>query len=480
MKKILVVILVSVFVMLLQSCGAYYDYIQIISTKPINNVEKTSLTNGGVLYEDDNCAVFYKFWTKGGDAGFEFYNKTDEIIYLDLTKTFFIKNGIAYDYYEDKTVTDTETSNTSSTVTYGYALSASRSYSASISQYYAGNLGQKPTTTYSPLASSASVGASKSIFGSLLNMSSTSTAFGHSTSVAITDKPILAIPPRSSKYVKNYSIVGKEFISCDLMYYPEYSDKLTFDIANSPVTFSNYITFTKGDKPEEYRVENQFYVNDITNYVKQDVTSYVKREKTCENILTPDELAMQKTMPTIYDAYITAGDASSFYMPYEVYSRKTLYKRKNNMIWNQYYNGYTSVNGSSTINLPTSDIILDTVSNTVSNTVSEHAYEHAYNQVPDSVVKAKTEKHMQELRMLGWQNSVLGLAYDVCLHQLKALNDASLANYYNAIINNLLQQIFDNKISKDTVQKKISISKNKDQKEEYKILLDIAKEYGVD
>jgi hypothetical protein len=87
---------------------------------------------------------------------------------------------------------------------------------------------------------------------------------------------------------------------------------------------------------------------------------------------------------------------------------------------------------------------------------------------------------MQALLVLGWQKSVLGLAYDVSLHQLKALNDASLANYYNAIINNLLQQIFDNKISKDAVQKKISISKNKDQKEEYKILLDIAKEYGVD
>ena len=146
MKKILVVIFVSVFLMLLQSCGTYYEYIQILSTRPINNVEKTTLTNGGVLYEDENCAVFYKFWTKGGDAGFEFYNKTNEIIYLDLTKTFFIKNGIAYDYYEDKTVTDTETSHTSSTVTYGYGLSASRSYSASISQYYAGNFGQMPTS----------------------------------------------------------------------------------------------------------------------------------------------------------------------------------------------------------------------------------------------------------------------------------------------------------------------------------------------
>ena len=95
-----------------------------------------------------------------------------------------------------------------------------------------------------------------------------------------------------------------------------------------------------------YSIENKFYVNDITNYVKQDVTSYVKREPTCENILTPHELAVQETMPTIYDAYITAGEASSFYMPYKVFSAKKLYKRQNYMIWNQYYNGYTSTSGS--------------------------------------------------------------------------------------------------------------------------------------
>jgi hypothetical protein len=463
MKKILVVILVTVFVMLLQSCGAYYDYIQIISTKPINNIEKTSLTNGGVLYEDENCAVFYKFWTEGGDAGFEFYNKTNEIIYLDLTKTFFIKNGIAYDYYEDKTVTDTETSHTSSTVTHGYALSASSSYSASISQYYAGNFGQKPTTTYSPLASSASVGASNSMFGSLFKMSSTSTVFGHSTSVAITDKPILAIPPRSSKYVKNYSIVGTEFISCDLEYYPVYSAKLTFDIANSPVTFSNYITFTKGDKSQVYSVENKFYVNDITNYVKQNVTRYVKREETCENILTPDELAMQKTMPTIYDAYITAGDASSFYIPYTVYSKKTLYKKKNNMIWNHYYNGYTSTSGS----WYTEDI--------VSNTVPSQGSKQSSGQSSKPEAKETTQNHIQKFYRLGWQNSELCLTYLIALEQIELIEDKDLANKYTASINTLIDKVFTNQISKDSLEKKIKNAKNSSDKVEYRILLDIAK-----
>jgi hypothetical protein len=416
--------------------------------------------------------VFYKFWTKGGDAGFEFYNKANEIIYLDLTKTFFIKNGIAYDYYEDKTVTDTETSHTSSTVTYGYGLSASRSYSASISQYYAGNFGQMPTTTYSPLASSASLGASKSTFGSLFKMSSTSTAFGHSTSVAITDKPILAIPPRSSKYVKNYSIVGAEFISCDLKYYPEYSDKLTFDIANSPITFSNYITFTKGNKSKVYSIENKFYVNDITNYVKQNVTRYVKREETCENILTPDELAMQKTMPTIYDAYITAGDASSFYIPYTVYSKKTLYKKKNNMIWNHYYNGYTSTSGSWYTENKASNTVTSQGSNQSSNKSSNQSSGPSFK--PEEVMET-TQNHIQKFNRLGWQNSELCLTYLIALEQIELIEDKDLANKYTASINTLIDKVFTNQISKDSLEKKIKNAKNSSDKVEYRILLDIAK-----
>ena len=161
-KTYLVCLVTACFALLLQSCGTYYDYIQMLSAKPINQSSPISQVNGGLLYEDDNCAVFYKFWSDGGDAGFEFYNKTDKIIYLDLSKTFFIKNGVAYDYYQDQTVTETESSNTSISHTKGYSLSATRSYSASISQYYAGNFGIKPFTQYDPMGSTATLGASKS------------------------------------------------------------------------------------------------------------------------------------------------------------------------------------------------------------------------------------------------------------------------------------------------------------------------------
>lgn len=352
MKKInLCYLAIACFALLLQSCTrTYYDYIQMLSTKPVNQSAPISQVNGGVLYEDTYCAVFYKFWSDGGDAGFEFYNKTDEIIYLDLSKTFFIKNGVAYDYYHDQTITETESSNTSLSRTQGYSLSATRSYSASISQYYTGNFGVEPLTPYAPKASSATLGAANSYGASLLGAVTATSITGHSTSISTSNTPILAIPPKSSKFIKNFSIISDEIISCDLKNYPEESDKVTFTLETSPVVFGNYITFKIGEHSELQNIKNEFYVCEIANYVKQDVIEYVEREKKCENILTPTEIKSQKYRPTVYDIYITVGDETSFYKTYRVFSEITLYKRKPiYLMWSPTYKGYIKNGGYSNI-----------------------------------------------------------------------------------------------------------------------------------
>lgn len=355
-KTYLVCLVTACFALLLQSCGTYYDYIQMLSAKPINQSSPISQVNGGLLYEDDNCAVFYKFWSDGGDAGFEFYNKTDKIIYLDLSKTFFIKNGVAYDYYQDQTVTETESSNTSISHTKGYSLSATRSYSASISQYYAGNFGIKPFTQYDPMGSTATLGASKSYSAMLFGASTATSMIGHSTSISTSNTPILAIPPKSSKFIENFSIISNEIVSCDLKYYPEEFDKITYTELTTPMTFGNYITFKIGEDSQLQSIENEFYICEIANYVKQDITEYVEREKICENILTPKEIQAQKYQPIVYDAYITVGDETSFYKTYRVLSQSRLYKRKpTNLYWNSTYKGYTKSEGNSfTFIVPTS------------------------------------------------------------------------------------------------------------------------------
>jgi hypothetical protein len=330
------ILILMTIAMSLSSCGAYYNYIQVLTAKPMNNTKQTTAKNGGMVYEDENCAIFYKFWSNGGDAGFEFYNKSKSIIYIDLSKTFFIKNGVAYDYYTDKTVTNTKSSHTTTTKSETYGLSATRSYSASISQHYSGH---RPATTYAPTATNVQVSGGISATALKRNTTSTTTSTGNSTSVSVASSPILAIPPKSSKVVRQFSLISHEYISCDLQYYPAENDKITFTKENSPLVFSNYITFKVGEKTKT--VENSFYVAEICNYVKYDVTDYIKREKICENILTPEEIKSQNQLPDLYDAYIVVGNAGSFYTTYSVYSKSKLYERAvSGFYWNNALDGY--------------------------------------------------------------------------------------------------------------------------------------------
>lgn len=336
MKKnqLFICLALGLVMFMMQSCGSYYEYIQVISTTPANNQDATSKANGGMLYEDEQCVIFYKFWGEGGNSGFEFYNKTDQIIYLDLSKTFFIKNGVAHDYYTDKTITETETKHTTTSLAYGYGLSATRGYASSISQY----MGSGAASS----VSKASAGVSLTLGKSYLGAFSTSATFGHTQSVAITDQPILAIPPKSSKFVKNFSILSSEIVSCDLIYYPEESDIVHFTAENSPLVFSNYISYTIGGDTTLRNIENKFYISEIANYATQESVEYVQRDKVCENILTPEQARRQENQPTLYDRYITKGDESSFYINYKVFSYDRIYKKEYSAyMWNSAYQGYT-------------------------------------------------------------------------------------------------------------------------------------------
>ncbi len=349
MKKLFILTAVIFAVLSFQSCGSYYEYIQLLSTKPVQENAPITQTNGGVLYEDEDCAIFYKFWNEGGNPGFEFYNKTNKIIYIDLSKTFFIKNGVAYDYFKQQTVTNTKTSSTSTSATHSYGLSATRSYSASISQYYAGNFGYMPITTLNPIASNATASATKSATATAINSTTQTSAIAFSSSVSTTNNPILSIPPKSSKVICNFSITAHEIIDCNLKYYPEQSSTIEYTIENSPIVFANYITFKVGENSQYTSVENEFYVNEISNYAKQEVIDYVKREKACENILTPTQIKNQKYQPDIYDLYITVGNESTFYTTYKIFSKSKLYKKKlDYYYWDYNQKGYINKTPNST------------------------------------------------------------------------------------------------------------------------------------
>ena len=248
MKKLIYIVSAC---LCMTSCAAtsYFQICEVGSQLP-------QISGGHYVYQDEACSVFYDFWSRGGNPGFEFTNNTDEIIYVDLSKSFFIKNGEAHDYYLNRTVA------TSSS----YATSASASKTGTVQGYW--------TTGYG-YGVSAPGSASKAV--------AVSESSSRSTEVRIEEKPIVASPPHTSKYFTEYSVCSKYFYNCEYYITPRIKNHsyYTFQSTNTPISFGNYITYRLGDNPEEYSFTNEFYISSVGYYREKAVTEYVNVG--CEN-----------------------------------------------------------------------------------------------------------------------------------------------------------------------------------------------------
>ena len=86
MKKLII----PFFTILFASCAVTKNYYQVYKT----SLDNGTLTNDKIVFEDKSCSVAYNLWANGGDIGFNIYNKTESDLTVDLTKTFFVLNGI--------------------------------------------------------------------------------------------------------------------------------------------------------------------------------------------------------------------------------------------------------------------------------------------------------------------------------------------------------------------------------------------------
>ena len=89
---------ITIILLSLTSCAPIFYY-QSYKIEPVNNVTKSS---NPLVYEDENLIVEYNFWGEGGNVEFLLYNKSDKNIYVNLKESFFIRNGIAFDYFLDR------------------------------------------------------------------------------------------------------------------------------------------------------------------------------------------------------------------------------------------------------------------------------------------------------------------------------------------------------------------------------------------
>ena len=243
MKKILFVLS---FVCVLPSCIT--TFYQLHEIKAISDDISNEL-----IYQDDNCEIFYDFWSDKGNSGFTLYNKSDKNLFVDKNSCFFIKNEISYDYFRNRTF----------------------SYSKSIGS--------------SNNASKAVVGINNSGY---IQQNKLNTGISSSTgkSVSYLEKNIECIPPKTQKSFYEYSISSKPFRLCDIKKFPVNSRSVTsanFNTYDSPVTFANVIVYKLEGNETQTIIKNEFYVDKITNYPSSMFKSS-KKNVVCKSISYDD------------------------------------------------------------------------------------------------------------------------------------------------------------------------------------------------
>jgi len=233
--------LIAAIAILLSSCDSYYYQVYQVY-KPKNLILKENC----LIYEDNNCTISYYLWKNRGNAGFVFYNKTDQNIYLNLGESFFIRNGVAYDYFLNRTWSYEEQSK--GTKTNGTSEFISSTISSSAAS-----------------AISSGLMMASSVFGSSSNSKKKTTS---ERTISYVEKKIVCIPGKTS---------------CDMLSFPkeEETASLFFPMDKSPLTFSNVLVYAVGESGEPKKIEHNFYVMNISN-IPESLFIDKKQKDVCE------------------------------------------------------------------------------------------------------------------------------------------------------------------------------------------------------
>jgi len=240
------IFLTALFAAVLTSCVTTSFY-QVYKAVPS---EKITPKESNLVYEDENCIVYYNLWGEGGNIGFRFYNKTDKNIYLNMEESFFILNGMAFNYYLNRVFTNS--TNTGTTIPNSKPLKPNNARVVNTSGY----------------------------------------------SVSRNEEKIVCIPSKASKAISEYSINQNIYRDCDLFRFPLRSQITTknFTKSNSPFVFSNKIEYKLGLTGNPVKFENEFYVTEITNYPEPEIMER-RPEEYCGQKIMNMELFFKNSSP---------------------------------------------------------------------------------------------------------------------------------------------------------------------------------------
>ena len=167
-----------------------------------------------------------------------------------MDECYYILNGNAHNYYKNRIYTYSAGAGVG--VSSGISVTNSTTAVSTVTGY---------TDYYSMQTNSIASNAIQSVYSTVSLMAS------KGYSVAYNEEKIVCIPPKTSKVIAEYSINETVYRDCDLLRFPSVDETAvkTFTKSNSPFVFSNQIVYKVGQNVIPKKIENEFYVREISN-----------------------------------------------------------------------------------------------------------------------------------------------------------------------------------------------------------------------
>lgn len=179
--------------------------------------------DGTFAYEDAIITIEYDFWSEAGKFVFTVTNNTDDDIWLDLSGSYFVNNGYAFDYYQARTYITT----------------------------------------------------SRNLSSTRLN-SSVAKTLESGTSIEYEEKPVVCIPAHASKVFQEFEVSSSVFRECGFARDPSKRELSVREFSgyDSPRIIENRLTFKIGEIT--LPVINVFYVSSYQNISYNAAVEYRK------------------------------------------------------------------------------------------------------------------------------------------------------------------------------------------------------------
>ena len=226
----------------LSSCAK--TFYQVFSITPENAVYTS---NGSPVYLNDGLEFTYNFWGENGNVRFIIYNSNDYDVIVDLTKSSFIRNNIAVDYYQGRQYETRIATGVYKSSKNGMFVSVNKQAAAGTLINYLGK-------TYDvALSVGTSVGANTEVGNTVKKE--------WQTAVSYNEPDIVRVPAKSAKAFCTFNINSTRISSSRLKAY-SYYDPIEFSKSTTPLEFRNRLCIYKeGDEPSYY--DMNFYIKEI-------------------------------------------------------------------------------------------------------------------------------------------------------------------------------------------------------------------------